>query len=404
MHRRLREALSAVMLLGFCAFSCESEEQPRPIAGAGKTQAGEAGEDAGSAGNGSGASSSGGEGSSAAGAEANGGQGEAARGGAGAEAGGQPVEPGGGDGAGGMPEPSLPPDLVVSSGGPWPDSLTGACANASKAITCPRQEDPFFGQDGSYRINVPAYASTASTLTDSVSGLSWQLTSVGAQTQAQAVSHCEALELAGHTDWRLPSRLEYVSILDFGMGTGVGMPPGVAVETVGPHWTRSAAGTAADQFFIVNDENATWTLAASSTPFSARCVRGPAPSGALQVEAATTTDTMTELMWQTTDLDDVDLTWQEALGYCEALSHADETDWRLPSIKELATLVDDAASSAPVVRVGFGGGALRYWSSTPSLSPSSERFALTLDTSVGYSPSLKVTEASASARCVRTVK
>ena len=63
----------------------------------------------------------------------------------------------------------------------------------------------------------------------------------------------------------------------------------------------------------------------------------------------TVTDRCTSLMWQkdTTDLngdgrstveDDVD--WCAALAYCEGLSFAGHDDWRLPSVRELLSLVD----------------------------------------------------------------
>lgn len=35
-------------------------------------------------------------------------------------------------------------------------------------------------------------------------------------------------------------------------------------------------------------------------------------------------------------------TWQKALNYCETLSYAEYTDWRMPNINELASLVNYA--------------------------------------------------------------
>ncbi len=60
----------------------------------------------------------------------------------------------------------------------------------------------------------------------------------------------------------------------------------------------------------------------------------------------TVTDTRTGLVWeQKTDdggLRDMnnDYTWQEALDYCNNLNLASQADWRLPTIKELASLAD----------------------------------------------------------------
>ncbi|MES1186563.1 MAG: DUF1566 domain-containing protein [Myxococcales bacterium] len=308
----------------------------------------------------------------------------------------------GGAGGGEGTDPG-PPDLVTASGGPWPDSLTGACASSTQVIVCPQRGDAFYGQDGTYRLNVPSYSATASTLKDSVTGLVWQLTpEATTKTQGEAVVYCEALELAGQSDWRLPTRLEYVSVLDEGMGSGYGMPAAVSIDTVGAQWTASATGTAADQFFIVDDQLGSWTVGDETTPLGARCVRGPVSGGSLQVDADTVTDNATRLVWQLSALDETPRTWQEALAYCEALSHAGKDDWRLPSIKELATLVDESATVAPALHAEYGtSAAARYWSSTPARSFGATGFALALETSVGYSPSQQMSE-SAAARCVRS--
>jgi hypothetical protein len=316
-----------------------------------------------------------------------------------AEAGSPTVPIGGAGGA----DPG-PPDLILSSGGPWPDSFTGSCASPSALISCPRLGEPFFGQDGTYRLNVPSYVTTATTLTDSVTGLVWQLEPEPIEkTKAAAAAYCDALDLGGQTDWRLPSRLEYVTVLDEGLPNGFAMPPPVSVTTTGGHWTSSPTGTTAGASFVVNDSYGAWTIAEDSTGVLARCVRGPAPSGSVQVGTDTAIDSMTELEWQRTELDDSDRDWESALDHCETLEHAGKTDWRLPSIKELATIVDESAAESLVVSdATFGDSdAYRYWSSTPAVSFGNERLALTLETGFGSSPSIKMTELAA-ARCVRT--
>ncbi len=54
------------------------------------------------------------------------------------------------------------------------------------------------------------------TVTDDVTGLIWQqAVDAGTYDWAGAMAFCEALDLAMHTDWRLPSRIELVSILDY---------------------------------------------------------------------------------------------------------------------------------------------------------------------------------------------
>jgi hypothetical protein len=313
--------------------------------------------------------------------------------------------PGATGGAGGdvsAPQPG-PPDLITAMGGPWPDSFTGTCIDATKIAICPQKDDPLFGQDGTYRINVPTYKTTSTTLTDSVTGLVWQLSPEQAgKTQAEAAAYCDALSLAGQSDWRLPTRLEAVSILDEGRINIGCMPPTVPQETLGAKWTASPTGTNAGQYFAMDDLYGTWTVAVGDTKFPARCVRGTSPSGARSVDTDVTTDAMTKLAWQTTSLDDTLVSWQGALAYCEGLTHAGKDDWRLPSIKELATLVDESAAQAPVLYADLGGTATRYWSSSPAPTFGSERFSYALEVTFGASPSLKTSDAAAAARCVRS--
>lgn len=309
-----------------------------------------------------------------------------------------------GVGGGGASEPEPgPPDLITATGGPWPDSFTGTCINATKVTTCPQEADPLFGQDGTYRLNVPTYKTTSTTLTDSVTGLVWQrLPEQAGKTQAEAVAYCDALSLAGQNDWRLPTRLEAVSILDEGRITSGCMPPAVPQESLGTKWTASPTGTSASQYFSMNEEYGAWTVAVADSKFAARCVRGTPPAGVRSVDTDVTTDAMTKLVWQTTMLDATLVNWQDALAYCEGLSHAGKDDWRLPNIKELATLVDESATAAPVLYADLGGTATQYWSSTPAPTFGSERFSYALEVTFGSSPSLKTSDSAAAARCVRS--
>lgn len=73
------------------------------------------------------------------------------------------------------------------------------------------------------------------------------------------------------------------------------------------------------------------------------------------------TDSTTGLMWQ--DGYKASLKWGEAIGYCEALSLGGYSDWRLPNIKELQSIID--RSRYPAIKSGFvNPSSIEHWSST----------------------------------------
>ena len=56
------------------------------------------------------------------------------------------------------------------------------------------------------------------------------------------------------------------------------------------------------------------------------------------IENETALDKESELMWATTDNRE-DITWQAAVDYCEAYSSGGFQDWRMPTQKELQSLI-----------------------------------------------------------------
>jgi hypothetical protein len=92
----------------------------------------------------------------------------------------------------------------------------------------------------------------------------------------------------------------------------------------------------------------------------------------------TVSDGVTGLEWQqVSDSGSVD--WKDALGHCENLDFAGHTDWRLPDVVELSSLVDDKKTDPPAINTvyfaGFDPGA-GYWTSTTSRATSSAAYVL----------------------------
>jgi len=78
----------------------------------------------------------------------------------------------------------------------------------------------------------------------------------------------------------------------------------------------------------------------------------------------TVTDNVTGLMWQKND-DGIIYEWEPAITHCESLSFATYSDWRLPNIKELRSIVDNSRYNPSIDATLFPNSNLKdYWSST----------------------------------------
>ncbi len=113
----------------------------------------------------------------------------------------------------------------------------------------------------------------------------------------------------------------------------------------------------------------------------------------------TVSDTATGLMWQKATAPDA-YTWEQALAYCEGLSLSVYTDWRLPNVNELQSLVDNSQVSPaidPLLAPDTPSG--RYWTSSPVSGSSSGAWSVIF--SYGYVGSY-IVSGSSYVRAVRT--
>jgi hypothetical protein len=76
-------------------------------------------------------------------------------------------------------------------------------------------------------------------------------------------------------------------------------------------------------------------------------------------------DLTNNLMWQDDeDVRTVQKNWQGAMDYCQNLNLAGHSDWRLPNLEELKTIVDK--NNDPAIKSEFKNTtSYSYWSSTP---------------------------------------
>jgi hypothetical protein len=81
-----------------------------------------------------------------------------------------------------------------------------------------------------------------------------------------------------------------------------------------------------------------------------RSVKGSEPTGRLVVSAdgLAVTDTVTKLLWQIA-VNSTDNGQGAAVSYCSTLNLESTTGWRLPTVKELASIVDYESPTSPMI-------------------------------------------------------
>ena len=246
-------------------------------------------------------------------------------------------------------------------------------------IPCPVPGESL-AQDGSYNINPLSYTDNGNgTAMDNDTGFMWQKQDDGntynwyqasgiydATYNLTSQDVCGDLTLGGYSDWRLPSKKELMSIVDYSIPY-----PGPTIKatyfpnTSSVYWSSTASAGYPDGAWLVRFSDGYGSLNSKSNSYNVRCVRGGQyPSQSLINNGdGTVTDTAIGLMWQQSESGF--MPWGDALSYCEWLSLANKTDWRLPNIKELASLTDDARHK-PAIDIAFFPNTYSsvYWSST----------------------------------------
>lgn len=274
---------------------------------------------------------------------------------------------------------------------PIVDTGQERCYDNTKEIEYPKRGQVFFGQDAQYTGNEPAYKDNGDgTVTDLNTGLMWQSDPGEKMTFRQAVAGASKCRVAGYKDWRLPTIKELYSLILFSgtdpdpMSRGsVRQKPFVDREYFKFQYGNPERGERIiDSQFATSTKYVSTTMRGNETMFGVNFADGrikgyPIGSTAARREKTyyvmyvrgnrsygknafkdnsngTVTDKATGLMWMTVDSGklkagknkDGKLNWQEALDWAENLEYAGYSDWRLPNVKELQSIVDYTRSPA----------------------------------------------------------
>ncbi|MBP5405642.1 DUF1566 domain-containing protein [bacterium] len=218
------------------------------------------------------------------------------------------------------------------------------CYNNKEEISCPDKNEDFYGQDAQYAKlgycisqNFSTADSDNPTILDYNLKIEWtDKNSDSAYTWEEAVKYCEELEYAGYDDWRLPlpkELMSYRNVLNF--------------KEKSDFWSMQEY-TGNDSYAWYVDNNSGAVLPEEKTQMHhAHCVRGEplettSSFGTITIgEESIDVDYETSLAWLRTR-GFVDGSWQDSLAFCENLTFAGFSDWRLPNINEFFSIVDHA--------------------------------------------------------------
>jgi len=316
----------------------------------------------------------------------------------------------------------------------------------SLEISEPSPGSDYYGQDAQYDGYQPSLTDNKDgTITDNVTGLMWsqspdmngdgQITASDKLSYNEAIAKLKSLKLAGYTDWRLPTIKELYSLIDF---RGIDPSGHTSNDTsdltpfIDTDYFDFAYGDTYNFERIIDSQYLTTTfyvdkiqnllfgvnfadgrikgygltLHGSDKTFFVIFVRGNKKYGVNNFtnnNDGTISDSATGLMWSQDD-SGKGMTWKEALKYAEDSELAGYSDWRLPNVKELQSIVDytrsPSTSDSPAINDMFNSTSIinevnekdypYIWSSTThgnfTSTPGSAASYVSFGRAMGYMP------------------
>jgi len=293
---------------------------------------------------------------------------------------------------------------------PVPDTGQTKCYDNEKEIPCPNPGEDFYGQDGNYLINQPSYtkldengndlsdsANYWAMVRDNVTGLIWEVKTDdgsihdkdnrytwydsnpetnggdsgtpgdGTDTE-DFIAALNSANYGRFSDWHLPTTKELASIAHLGTYNPIVDTTYFPNTKSSNYWSSSSYAKDPDSAWLVYFNYNFVNRGNKSDMYYVRAVRSERSvlgsfDNLIINGDGTVTNENTGLMWQQTDAGP--MTWDNTLSYSENLSLAGFTDWRLPTIEELRSIVDHSRYYPAVNSTFFPDTKLSaYWSSS----------------------------------------
>ena len=202
------------------------------------------------------------------------------------------------------------------------------------------------------------------------------------------IAAINAVQLCGFSDWRLPTRNELQTLVDYGSAAAPRVAWGGLLTGAGKYWTSSTIyDNPNSSYYVGFDYGVSYNLG-NDYALRVRLVHGAAQTGARSIIGTViysgdatnnaVSDVRSGLQWRRCEEGRV---WNGSactgtvsyFTHEQALAHAKtKSGWRLPNVKELTSLTELSASPAALDPAGFSAdqsGA--FWTSTPQTLTSS---------------------------------
>ena len=329
--------------------------------------------------------------------------------------------------------------LMPGMGFSWPVPETGQtkCYDDTVEIPCPSPGEDFYGQDASYSINPMSYTKLGyggtelpdtATFTDgwimtrdNVTGLIWEVkqdwdstanydnphdpdnkyiwydsdpnTNGGCAGPSSDKPNTEDFitvlntqNFGGYSNWRLPNQKELHSILDYSDRQFINKNSYSFFKALGAfYWSSITRVDLEIEAYGIDFGIRTLRSHGKWIENRVIAVRGGQSRDTDHLVSngnGTVTDMDTGLIWQQSTSPGTLYTWKDALAYCEKLNLGGHKDWRLPTMKELESIVDFRYSRPSIDTEYFPDTQSSfYWSS--NTSPSYHYAAYTVNFSFG---------------------